>query len=236
MTGKTIPLRQVGTPSRAADLGRWPLLGRFLHWKHARTAVQIPMLLIAALILLDGWIGPSLAPRNIAGVLPWVHWRGFVVLALLIAGNLFCMACPFMLPRRLAKRFFPSDRAWPAWIPGKWLAIALLLIFFWAYETFDLWASPWLTAWVAAAYFLTAFVVDGFFRGAAFCKHVCPIGQFNFVNSLVSPTEIRVRDHDVCANDQGLHPRPPRLGDRQVNPVRLRAVAFPGAQSRQYGL
>jgi len=84
------------------DLLRLPVLGRFLRWRHARTAAQVPMLLISLAILYDGFFGPTLAPKNLAGVLPWVHWRGFVVLALLIAGNLFCFACPFMLPRRLA--------------------------------------------------------------------------------------------------------------------------------------
>ena len=54
--------------------------------------------------------------------------------------------------------------------------------------------------------------IDGFFRGAAFCKYVCPIGQFNFVQSLVSPLEVKVRDPDVCCivPDQGLHPRAQR--------------------------
>lgn len=200
MTGRGLPLHPV--TSRRRDLTRWPLLGRYLRWKHARTAAQIVTLLFAGLIILDGFIGPSLAPRNLAGVLPWVHWRGLVVLALLIAGNLFCFACPFMLPRRLAKRLLPANRPWPRWIPGKWLALAVLVVFFWAYEAFDLWASPWLTAWVAVAYFAGAFVVDGFFRGAAFCKHVCPIGQFNMVNSLASPVEVRVREPATCAECQ----------------------------------
>ena len=150
------------------------------------------------MIILDGFIGPSNAPDNFAGVLPWVHWRGFVVLALLVCGNLFCMGCPFMLVRRPAKRWLPAGWNWPAWIPGKWLAIVLLIVFFWAYEAYDLWASPWLTAWVAVGYFAAAFVVDGFFKGAAFCKHLCPIGQFHFVNSMASPFEVRVRDHTAC--------------------------------------
>src|SRR5262249_26031910 len=51
---------------------------------------------------------------------------------------------------------------------------------------------------ILLAYFAAAFAVDTFFRGAAFCKYVCPIGQFNFVQSLVSFAEIRVRDPAVC--------------------------------------
>ena len=73
----------------------------------------------------------------------------------------------------------------------------LLVLFLWAYEAFSLWDSPWWTAWIAVGYFALAFAVDGFFRGAAFCKYVCPIGQFNFVQSLVSPLEVKVVDHDV---------------------------------------
>ncbi len=186
------------------DLLTLPVLGRFLRWRHARTVLQSGCLALAAIILLDGWFGPQLAPRNLAGVLPWVHWRGFVVLALLVAGNLFCMACPFMLPRRIAKRFLPADRPWPSMLRSKWLAIGLLIGFFWAYEAFSLWASPWLTAWVAATYFVLAFVIDGFFRGASFCRFVCPIGQFHFVNAMVSPTEIRVRDPEVCGRCETL--------------------------------
>jgi polyferredoxin len=182
------------------DLLRWPLVGRVLGWRHTRTVLQSVFLGVAILLILDGWFGPQLAPRNLAGVLPWVHWRGFLILALLVAGNLFCMACPFLLPRRLAKRFLPASRTWPAKLQSKWLSLGLLLSFFWAYEAFSLWASPWLTAWVAATYFVGAFVVDGFFRGAAFCRFVCPIGQFNFVHATLSPLEVRVREPERCGD------------------------------------
>lgn len=209
-------------PPPRGDLTRAPLVGRFLRWKHARTALQVPLLLLAAVVVLDGFLGPPAAPQNAAGVAPWVQWRGFVVLALLVAGNLFCMACPFMLPRRLAKRLMPGDRSWPAWLKGKWLALGLLVVFFWAYEALDLWDSPWLTAWVVLAYFAAAFVIDGFFRGAAFCKHVCPIGSFNFVNSLASPAEVRIRDAAVCDRCEtkdcirGRHEVDPRTGEARL--------------------
>ena len=133
---------------------------------------------------------------------PWIHWRGLVILGLLVAGNLFCMACPFVLSRTLARRWLPHGRIWPHWLRSKWLAVLLLALFLWAYEALALWDGPWWTAWIAVAYFVAAFVVDGFFRGAAFCKYLCPIGQFNFVQSLVSPLEVKVRDPAVCAECQ----------------------------------
>jgi Fe-S-cluster-containing hydrogenase component 2 len=108
------------------------------------------------------------------------------------------MACPFVLPRTLARRWLPGIYRWPLWLRSKWLAVALLIAFLWAYEAFSLWDSPWWTAWIAISYFVVAFVIDGFFRGGTFCKYVCPIGQFNFVQSLASPLEVKVRDPHVC--------------------------------------
>ncbi len=182
------------------------------------------MLALAVLVLADGFWGPQLAPKNLAGILPWVHWRGFVALSLLLAGNLFCMACPFMLPRRLAKKLLPATRHWPKALRTKWLAIALLFLFLWAYEAFDLWSSPLLTAWLALTYFAAAFVIDGLFRGAAFCKYVCPIGHFHFVNSLASPLEVAIREPEVCAYlpHPGLHHGSvrgaPGVGPRRTSP------------------
>jgi ferredoxin len=184
------------------DLLRWPIIGPFLKWQHARTAMQVALLVIAGLIIFDGLVGPQLAPKNLATVGVWLHYRGLVVLALLVAGNLFCMACPFMLPRQGARRirehYLGNGRQWPRVLRNKWLTLALVVLFFFSYELFDLWATPWWTAWLVIGYFLVAFVVDLFFRGASFCKYVCPLGQFNFFGSLISPLEIKVRDLPTC--------------------------------------
>ncbi len=156
------------------------------------------MIALAAVVILDGLVGPQVGAMNLAGVLPWIHWRGFLILGLLVAGNVFCMACPFMLPRTFARRWLPARLRWPRRLRSKWPAAILLVLFFWSYEAFSLWDSPWWTAWIAIGYFVLSFVIDGVFRGASFCKYLCPIGQFNFVQSLVSPLEVKVRDPDIC--------------------------------------
>ena len=182
------------------DLLHATLVGRFLRWRYARYFLQVPLLLLAGVIALDGFTGPDIGAMNLAGVLPWIHWRGLVVLGLLALGNIFCMACPFTLPHTIARRWLPVGFAWPRWLRNKWLAVGLVIGFLWAYEAFSLWDSPWLTAWIILAYFAAAFSVDSVFRGGSFCKYVCPIGQFNFVQSLMSPFEIKVRDAMVCAS------------------------------------
>ena len=197
-----ILLRKVGLgphPSRKLlDLFRVPMIGRALRSKAFRRGMQVVMLILAIAVLLDGFLGPPVGAMNLAGVLPWTHWRGFTVIALLFAGNLFCMVCPFMLVRDFGRRWLPAKWTWPRSLRNKWLAALLLALYFWAYEAFSLWNSPWLTAWIILAYFLAALLIDGFFHGGTFCKYVCPIGQFHFVQSMLSPLEVKVREPEVC--------------------------------------
>jgi cytochrome c oxidase assembly factor CtaG/polyferredoxin len=193
-----LPLWEAPSPRTAFDLLRVPIVGRFLRWRHARLAVQVVTTALAGVVIADGLLGPRVSSMNLAGVLPWIHWRGFVVLGLLALGNVSCMACPFLAPRTLARRWLPARLHWPRRLRSKWLSVVLVALFFWSYEAFSLWDGPRVTAWIVVGYFVVAFAIDGLFRGASFCKYLCPIGQFNFVQSLVSPLEVRVRDEAVC--------------------------------------
>ena len=195
--------KQRHQPAIGLDVLKLPLLGRLLRGRYGRLLLQAPFTLVALALLIDGFWGPQSAARNLATVAPWVHLRGIVVLVLLLAGNLICMGCPFTLPRTLAKRLSKSGRRFPQRLRNKWLAIFSLFALFFAYEYLDLWASPWLTAWLIVAYFAVSFLLEAVFSESAFCKYVCPLGSFNMVYSTLSPTRIAVRSPDVCANCVG---------------------------------
>jgi ferredoxin len=132
-------------------------------------------------------------------VLTWVHYRGLLVIALLAAGNLFCTGCPFVLVRDAGRRQHQPVRSWPAKLRSKWIGLALFAAVLFAYELFDLWALPRATAWLILGYFGAALAIDLVFTGATFCKYLCPIGQFNFAASTLSPLEVAVREPAVCA-------------------------------------
>ena len=185
------------------DLLHAPLIGPLLRWKHNRTVAQFILFALAAAIIIDGLFGSPLAAKNVATVSAWVHYRGLVVLALLLVGNLFCAACPFILPRKLAKWVGRPTRRWPRALRNKWLALAGLVLIIYSYELFDLWASPWWTAWLTVAYFGTAFVLEAFFTRNSFCLYICPLGTFNFLYSTVSPLQITSRNTDVCRDCEG---------------------------------
>jgi ferredoxin len=182
------------------DLLTVPLIGPFLRARSGRRFMQAILLIVAIAIIVDGLFGTQVSTLNLAGVLPWTYWRAFAIIALLAAGNLFCMACPFMLFRELGRRLHLPQHSWPQALRSKWFALVLLVLFFWCYEVFSLWDKPMWTAWLIVNFFLAAFVIDALFRGASFCKYVCPIGQFQFIASVVSPLEVKVRQPDICAS------------------------------------
>lgn len=189
-----------GTRPASRGLFDWPILGRFLRWRHARLALQAPLFAAALALVLHGLFGPQLAPKNLATVLVWVHYRGALVLALLLAGNLFCLGCPMVAVRDLARRFVRPRRPFPRRLRNKWLALGLFAALLFGYELFDWWSSPRATALLILGYFAAILAVDLCFTQASFCKWVCPIGQFNFAASTVSPLEIRAADPARCAS------------------------------------
>jgi len=180
------------------DLLRVPVIERLLRWRHSRTLLQIPLFAVSVAMIVQGLLGPSLSPKNLATVLTWVHFRGALVLVILLAGNFFCLACPFMLARNFMRKWIRPRFTWPRRLRNKWIPVALFVLILFCYELFGLWSSPGLTAWVIVGYFAAVLIVDGLFTHATFCKYVCPIGQFNFIASAASPLEVAVRDHEVC--------------------------------------
>lgn len=186
--------------SRPFDLLKVPFVGWLLRARYGRMSLQAIAMIIAIAVIVHGLFGHPMGSMNLAGIIPWIYARALGVIALLAVGNLFCMACPFTLPRELGRKLSLATRAWPKPLRNKWLAAALMLTFFWAFEVFAFWDTPARTAWLVIAYFVTAFVVDSLFRGASFCKYVCPVGQFNFVGSLLSPLELKSADRSVCSN------------------------------------
>ena len=233
------------------DLLSLPGIRRFVRWRYARLALQLPLLILAIFVLVDGFTGRQLAPRNVATTATWLHYRGLVVVGLALLGNAFCAACPLMLtrgPANAVKRLLPREIRWPRALRSKWLALALLFAIFYAYEAFDLWASPWLTAWLAVAYFAGAFAIDAIFPAGTFCRYVCPLGNFNFLFASISPSQITARDPDVCRSCVGkpcLHGREtvatPGMITSHQNVVALANVThpngtgyFPGCESNLF--
>jgi polyferredoxin len=260
-------MTQIRTLRKRFDLLSLPLIGAFLRWPYARAALQIPLLLLALLAMYDGFTGNQIAPKNLATTATWLHYRGWVVVALALVGNLFCAACPLMLTRgpskwlkKIFKKTFGAERNFPKIFKSKYPIIVITVLYLFAYEYFDLWSSPWLTAWLMVGYFAAALLADTFFPAGTFCKYLCPLGNFNFALSSVSPTQITAKDPKVCLTCEGkycLNGRTetpqgrftplelarlefesltalPLLEDSVHTPKKSRPQSFPGCETKLY--
>lgn len=195
---KALPLTE---QPQGFDLLHLPLLRRFIRWKYSRLVFQLPLLILALFVIVDGFTGRQLAPRNVATTSVWLHYRGLVVIALAFIGNAFCAACPLMLtrgPTKLLTQLLPHKFTFPAQLKNKYFVTVFLLGYFFCYEYFNLWASPFLTAWLVIGYFASALIIDTFFPAGTFCRYVCPLGNFNFFLSTTSPTQITAIDYQTC--------------------------------------
>lgn len=184
----------------AFDLLRMPLAGTVLRRRHGRLAMQVLSMGALAAVIFDGLHGAQAGPLNLAGAMLWNIARPLNLILLLLVANLFCMACPFTLPRELVRRLGIPQLRWPERLSSKWPAVVLMLVFFWAYEQFALWSSPRDSALLLIGYVAAASIINSVFRGASFCKYICPVGQFNFIASQFAPAELGVRSQQVCSS------------------------------------
>ncbi len=176
---------------------RRPVL-EWLAQVRVRTAARWAIAAGALAIIVDGLFGPSEASSNLAGTWPWNHWRGGMALAIVCLGNVACVACPFMAPRGLVRRFIKPRFDWPPWLRRKWLGAMLIVAWFVLAECFSWWESPRATAVVIVAYFASAALVDALFRGASFCAWVCPLGQYQQCLGSVAIKSERPRGQGVA--------------------------------------
>lgn len=197
---KAHPAAAGGRVPARFDLLRAAVAGPVLRSRYGRPAFQFFSIAVLAAVIFDGLFGVQVGPMNLAGAAVWNILRPLNLILLLFVANLFCMACPFTLPRELARRFAIPQLRWPERLSSKWPAVVLMLLFFWAYEQFSLWSSPRDTALLLIGYVAAATAINSLFRGASFCKYICPVGQFNFVASLFAPLELGMRSQHACSD------------------------------------
>lgn len=181
----------------------------------ARKGLQWFLLFLSGYLIWQGLFGPQFAPKNLSTMFVWVHYRGILVIGLILMGNLLCMGCPLVLARNILRKISPPSRKWPQQLQNRYPAIFLFCLVLFLYEAFDLWASPFYTAILLIGVFATILLIDGIFTKGTFCKYVCPVGHFNFLGSLFSPFEIKKKRSSVCLScttQDCLHGSPQRNG------------------------
>ena len=236
-TSAGVALRVLPASPDRGDLLRTPLLGRMLRSARFRLGLRLVALAVLIGIAVDGLLGPDESPMNLAGTLPWTHWRGVtVVLLAILLGNVACFACPLdRAAFSVLRRWISADRrqvgrsgsdpsGWPSASWSSWLVVVRGVRSLGRVRS----PPPILLLGLVGA---SRPCVDLLFEGAAFCRYVCPVGQYQMADvdgllpgrsSAIDPRSVRDLRHAATVwtarpRRTGLRTRPPAFRSKSGN-------------------
>jgi polyferredoxin len=185
----------VGTAFNVLDI---PWLRRFVTWKGFQPVLQIPTLVVIAVIAILGFSDIQDGAKNLATKLTWILWWPGIIFTFILVGRLWCVMCPFGSLNEWAANLFRPSRVFPKSLRSLWLATFLFLLLTWADEQIGVIRSPQLTAWLIVIFAIVAILTGIFFQRRSFCHYLCPITGLLGLYSMLSPVEVRVGDRSQC--------------------------------------
>ncbi|MEW6357279.1 MAG: 4Fe-4S binding protein [Planctomycetota bacterium] len=141
---------------------------------------------------------------NLATLLVWGVWWPGLVLATILVGRLWCMACPMELvtnvTRRISSALGLRGLALPKWLRmGFGILLAYIILQF-AVAGFQTHRTPLYTSYVLMGLLLLAALAGILFREPrAFCKGLCPAALLLDLYSRLSPVTLVNRSDDTCS-------------------------------------
>jgi len=190
--------RSQATLSGPFNLLDIPWLNRFVSWKGFQPVLQIPTLVLIAVIAFLGFFDIQDGAKNLATKLTWILWWPGIIFTFILVGRLWCVMCPFGTLNEWAANLSRPDRLFPKSMRNLWLATFLFLLLTWADEQIGVIRSPQLTAWLIVIFAVLAIATGILFQRRSFCHYICPITGLLGLYSMVSPVEVRTGDRSRC--------------------------------------
>lgn len=169
--------------------------------------IQIPFVLVFALLVFAGLYGTSLGSSNIATVATWTIWWGGIIFTFPLIGRAWCLVCPWAAVsdwvQRLAlwqkkAHILGLDKKIPVKLRNMYPVIFTFLLITWAEFYFGAVSKPVVTAYIAVVLIMSAVLISLVFERRSFCRYLCPIGGMIGVYSKFSILELRARDKTIC--------------------------------------
>ena len=138
---------------------------------------------------------------NLATKLTWTIWWAGIIFTFVLAGRVWCLACPFGALNEWTARLAAPLRRLPKPFRNIWWATGMFVLLTWADEQLGVVRSPRVTAWIVLFFAAAAVAVGLFYERRSFCRHLCPIGGLIGIYSMTAPLELRAKSGGVCAAD-----------------------------------
>jgi len=193
---------RTGAPAgEALDLLRVRWLRRLLTSRALQPSLQIPLLALMGVVVLLGFYDVQDGGVNLATKLTWTIWWAGIIFTFVLAGRVWCLACPFGALNEWTSRLAAPLRRLPKSFRNLWWATGMFVLLTWADEQLGVVRSPQVTAWIVLFFAAAAVAVGLFYERRSFCRHLCPIGGLIGIYSMTAPLELRARSTGVCAAD-----------------------------------
>ena len=203
LAGYALRVRYLRPPLETApfNLLDLPWLSRMMRSPWWQPVLQAPFLLGFALIIWLGLVDTPESSRNLSTLLMWTLWWAGVIFTFVLAGRFWCVMCPIGAAAEWTSRLSGAERQLPRRLRTLWPATALFFLLTWADGYWGIVRSPYVTAWILAAFFAAAIAMGALFARRTFCRYVCPIGGVIGLYSMIAPVELRPKSLEVCRGD-----------------------------------
>jgi hypothetical protein len=185
-------------PGAPLDFLALPRLGRVLTARTLKPALQLPLLIVTGAVVFLG-LGDVQDPAvNVAPRLTWTIWWAGVIFTLVVAGRVWCVACPFGALNEWTARTAGASRRLPRVFRNLWWATAAFMLLTWADEMLGVVRRPAVTAWIIVAIAVAAVATGLRYERRSFCRYLCPIGGLLGLYAMTAPLELRAKSGAVC--------------------------------------
>src|SRR5215213_5148244 len=196
------------------DLFGVPLLRRLLTSRLLVRGLRVLSIFLFFVVVISGLVGLQ-SGFNIAPTFVWITWWvGFSFFTALV-GNLWPLVNPWSVlfdwAEGLARRLGFRDKlelgeAYPGTL-GIWPAVGLYLVFVWFENVFSGSYVPRNIAFFALGYSLITLYAMAFFGKETWLRHGEAFSVFFSLLGRFAPTEVRVKDPNLCHGCEGCEPR-----------------------------
>jgi hypothetical protein len=225
--GIALRARFVRQGEAAVDWLQVAWIRRALTWPVWQRVLQGTLLLLTAIVVAVGLGDVQDGGKNLATKLTWTIWWAGIIFTFVLAGRVWCVACPFGALNEWTARLAAPLRRLPRPFRNVWWATAMFVLLTWADEQLGVVRSPRVTAWIVLGVAALAVAVGLRYERRSFCRHLCPIGGLIGIYSMLAPVELRPRERAVCAGD---HEKPCYRGSERA--VGCPMFEFPGSLDR----
>jgi polyferredoxin len=207
--------RSKGARAHADDTGldvlALPGIGRFLLWRGDAFLLQLSATVLFIVLIVAGLALPASQGGNLASSFTWsVWWPGLAILTLL-AGRIWCLACPPAAIGDWVQRLVGLRHRLPRVLQNSWLQIGILLAITWAFTYWDIAMGARGTAVFLLAFTLVAVAVAVVFERRTFCRYLCPISGMLGLFGMLSPWRLAARRERAESDTRPSAPRDVRF-------------------------